>query len=55
MNQLITFYSIFGGNWVVGRYLLPELSRLGSDYLVTLRFDDVPSEAGSSSLGGSDS
>lgn len=31
MNRLTKFNSIFGENWVVGKYLLPELSRLGSD------------------------
>jgi SAM-dependent methyltransferase len=29
MNRLAKFTSVFGENWVVGRYLLPELMRLG--------------------------
>lgn len=31
MNRLAKFTSIFGENWVVGRYLLPELKRLGQE------------------------
>ena len=31
MNRLAKFTSIFGANWVVGRYLLPELKRLGQE------------------------
>ena len=31
MNRLAKFTSVFGENWVVGRYLLPELKRLGSE------------------------
>jgi SAM-dependent methyltransferase len=29
MNRLAKFNSVFGENWVVGRFLLPELKRLG--------------------------
>lgn len=29
MSRLSKFTSVFGENWVVGRYLLPELERLG--------------------------
>lgn len=29
MNRVTKFTSVFGENWVVGRYLLPELNRLG--------------------------
>ena len=31
MSRLEQFTSIFGENWVVGRYLLPELKRLGQE------------------------
>jgi SAM-dependent methyltransferase len=31
MSRLEKFTSIFGENWVVGRYLLPELKRLGQE------------------------
>jgi SAM-dependent methyltransferase len=31
MRRLSKFTSVFGENWVVGRYLLPELTRLGRD------------------------
>lgn len=31
MRRLSKFTSVFGENWVVGRYLLPELARLGQD------------------------
>ena len=31
MNRLSKFNSVFGGNWVVGKSLLPQLSRLGSE------------------------
>ncbi len=30
MSRLSKFTSIYGENWVVGKYLLPELTRLGS-------------------------